>query len=481
MSLTKVTYSMIENGVFDITNYGAVGDGSTDDSDYIQAAIDAVPVAGGVVYFPAGTYRVTKQILIDSKPNIQFLGDGYASVIKPDNGSYIVMLFDNASGSAMLQGLSFDSGNYVNPTMTMVKMTGATAYTTIKDCVFSGCAYGLYLGETYVIKVVDNQFSNCGVCLYATNAEGSVADLLIDGNTFGTCLFGSDPLVRLIYNGVRFTNNYFETESKYRASLYISTNSQDTVVVGNQWFNSGGITIEASNLVTFTGNCMVNSYDSVNKYSFRVNGSAIATISGNTFNAGTLPEAIDCFSLSGTANIVGNTINGWTVGVNLPSSGSVIGNTIANCGTGIKSVSAAAAFVVGNFLSSNTTDINNGGTAANYALNYATTITDTSGGAGTSFGNTPQYVRVREYYANTTAATPGTLADGAGVTVTGFAPSGTGLGDVVMPSYDQDLQGVTLTAYMSSAGNVAYRFQNESGGSVTLTAGNLNAIIRKTS
>lgn len=471
---------MIENGFFDVTNYGAVGDGTTDDSDSIIAAIDAVPAAGGVVYFPIGTYRVTKQILIDGKPNIQMLGDGYASVIKPDNGSYIVMLFDNASGGATLQGLAFDSGNYINPTMTMVKMTGATAYTTIQNCVFSGCAYGLYLAETYVMKVVDNQFSNCGVCLYATNAEGSVADLLIDGNTFGTCTFGSDPLVRLIYNGVRFNNNYFETESKYRASLYISTGSQDTVVSGNQWFNSGGVIIESSNYVTFTGNCMVNSYDSVNKYSFRIASSSIVTISGNTFNAGTLPEPIDCFSISGSASIVGNTINGWTTGVIIPSSGTVIGNTIANCTTGVKSTSTAAAFVIGNFLSSNTTDIDNGGTAANYALNYATTITDTSGGNGTSFGNTPAYVRVREYYANSTAATPGTLADGAGTTVTGFSPSGTGLGDVVMPSYSQDLQGVTLTAYMSSAGNVAYRFQNETGGSVTLAAGNLKAIIRKT-
>ena len=38
--------------------YGAVGDGQTDDTAAIQAAINATP-AGGVCFFPAGTYLVS--------------------------------------------------------------------------------------------------------------------------------------------------------------------------------------------------------------------------------------------------------------------------------------------------------------------------------------------------------------------------------------------------------------------------------------
>lgn len=57
MALTKVTYSMIEGAVANILDFGAVGNGTTDDTAAIQAAIDAVNTAGGgVVFFPEGQY-----------------------------------------------------------------------------------------------------------------------------------------------------------------------------------------------------------------------------------------------------------------------------------------------------------------------------------------------------------------------------------------------------------------------------------------
>ena len=64
MSLTKVSYSMIEGATFSVADYGAVGDSVTDDTAAIQAAFDAAAPTGGTVYFPEGIYRTTSTVKI---------------------------------------------------------------------------------------------------------------------------------------------------------------------------------------------------------------------------------------------------------------------------------------------------------------------------------------------------------------------------------------------------------------------------------
>lgn len=68
---------------------------------------------------------------------------------------------------------------------------------------------------------------------------------------------------------------------------------------------------------------------------------------------------------------------------------------------------------------------------------------------------------------------PPSLADGAGATTT-ITVTGAVLGDFVMgASFDKDLQGILLTAWVSAADTVSIRFQNESGGTLDLASGTL--------
>lgn len=53
-------YAYAEKNTSDVKTYGATGDGVTDDTTAIQAAINAINAAGGgTVFFPAGTYKIT--------------------------------------------------------------------------------------------------------------------------------------------------------------------------------------------------------------------------------------------------------------------------------------------------------------------------------------------------------------------------------------------------------------------------------------
>lgn len=73
---------------------------------------------------------------------------------------------------------------------------------------------------------------------------------------------------------------------------------------------------------------------------------------------------------------------------------------------------------------------------------------------------------------------PPSLAAGSGstgvMTVTGAA-----IGDIVSLGFNQDLQGITLTGYVSAANTVAYRFQNGTAGVIDLAVGTVNATVQK--
>ena len=61
MSLTKVSFSMIEGNAVNIVDYGATGDGATNDAAAIQAALNALEFEGGgtlVVPWPAVSYNL---------------------------------------------------------------------------------------------------------------------------------------------------------------------------------------------------------------------------------------------------------------------------------------------------------------------------------------------------------------------------------------------------------------------------------------
>lgn len=73
---------------------------------------------------------------------------------------------------------------------------------------------------------------------------------------------------------------------------------------------------------------------------------------------------------------------------------------------------------------------------------------------------------------------PANLADGAGVTTT-VTVTGAALGDFVQGvSFSLDLQGITMTGWVSAANTVSVRFQNETGAAIDLLGGTIRAVVR---
>ena len=76
----------LRNKIFDVTHYGATGDGSTDDQANIDIAHTDATANGGTLYFPGGsnsTYRFSTNQTLNSDVTVSF---GAGAIISVDNG-----------------------------------------------------------------------------------------------------------------------------------------------------------------------------------------------------------------------------------------------------------------------------------------------------------------------------------------------------------------------------------------------------------
>ena len=79
MPLTKATNRMTSGAAINVKDHGAVGDGVTDDTVAIQAALDY----GFNIKFPIGNYLISSVLVL--RPKHHLIGSGMAQFINADN------------------------------------------------------------------------------------------------------------------------------------------------------------------------------------------------------------------------------------------------------------------------------------------------------------------------------------------------------------------------------------------------------------
>lgn len=161
-------------GIVNVMRYGAVGDGKTDDTAAIQAAIAAFS-SGDTLIFPPGTYK----------------GDGATRHVIPADVSVMAygatldeVLFSPRARSS-IRGATFTAES------AFVIQSGSATYdpdVTIEDCVFDGVTRAIYdEGNNSASdnmhsgwRIRNNVFDGCDYGFLSVRCR----DFLIDGNIF---------------------------------------------------------------------------------------------------------------------------------------------------------------------------------------------------------------------------------------------------------------------------------------------------------
>lgn len=247
--VTPTNYAFLHYGpVYNILRYGAVGDGSTDDSGAIQDAVDAASQTGGTVYFPPGyKWGIGSQVTISSAFPVNLIGEmtanpnatSSASYIKPLNnitGSMFKYVSPTGSvsggGAGIIRGLSFLDDSDRTYTMTAALDLDSFAAGIVQDCSFHKL-----LGSAILFGfTVQSRFSNihiryCGATSQAAMLARSSGSYQLQGNTF----------VNVI------------SEVNYLAPhLELATNSNDNKFIG-MTFESNETEDEEFNFITLKG------------------------------------------------------------------------------------------------------------------------------------------------------------------------------------------------------------------------------------
>lgn len=278
--------------VLNVKDYGAVGDGTTDDTAAIQGALTAAGSSGGTVYAPAGTYLVNGTLSVSSATRI--IGAGMDDGTSKANTTF---KRTSSTGSPMFQirGAIPGSGDAVSTapvrrismsdftiraassTDTLIQAfytnrnhfarlrfigAGGTAFHGVEfwDSQFDGCMFDL-CGTTNAPAVLlqNRSTATAGAAGYSNDNINRVTFRSCTWETFtSTCiaLDGSSNSSTHLTNNITIDDCKFET-STFQSPMITATTNVISVYISNSYFAANNGSGGAKDIIQWAGASLV--------------------------------------------------------------------------------------------------------------------------------------------------------------------------------------------------------------------------------
>lgn len=425
MALTKVTYSLINGAPANVLDFGAVGDGTTDDTVAIQAALDAAEA----VYFPSGTYKVTGTLDI-STPNRQYIyGDGRTSIISYNattNGAPLFTIGVNRD-NIIFERLDFVNNNSgAKNDISAFVVNGTTNTVRWLHC-------GFYNFDRYGVQLSDAMYYVFEYCSFIS-ISGTLTDTWA----------ASAILATGFYNAITVRNCRFSSVDK-------------AITLGSGADEGASVRIEDCTFESGT----TNAYASLGSYIVLTKVRALK-ITGNYFEAVTPQAGYAAIEMDNchAINISANTFSGDFGGVDYTDTFLyfINGCTAVTCENNW--FNEPKDYVARIFSSTQPIKFHR-----NYYVKNATPVTAYN--AIMAYFNQPSYIELDVSYSF--SWDPGNLVDGAGETSLAQTVDGLVFGDMLMVSASSSLQGILAQGFVVASNTAQIRVQNETGSTIDLS------------
>lgn len=250
--------------VVSVKDFGATGDGSTDDTAAIQAATAAVQGSRVALFFPPGTYKVTSTISITGALSIFGLSRYGTSITWT---STTLNVFSIASDAQVtIVGITFN-GPLNSSAGAIISLAGSSTqnlFSEIRHCQFVGGWNSIVTTAAADWSIEDCYFASFKrIGVYVSNSYNiDAGDSSIEGCTFTPASGATESIYQASSGGLRVINNKI-LGGQYGYRMIMTASSGATLVLlitGNSIENQtvAGVSLERPSGAAIFGSVVVD-------------------------------------------------------------------------------------------------------------------------------------------------------------------------------------------------------------------------------
>ena len=294
------------NQTASVKDFGAIGDGTHDDTSAFQTAINSI-TPYGCLFVPEGTYRISNTITFPSAQGyngITFFGTGFGSIIKPT--SNVKLLFDLVCENLSIKDLAFDGSNTTDAvairiggsngtinngfieiehcqfTVWKTAIQTTTDSWTVKSCYFIDANKAVHgLNNTLNSSVNDCYFLGGETSVHLGRQTQQPEGVRIYDNTMLNTKENTKSILIEAGLEIHIFNNIIDQTGKNGWATYVKPSAGSSIVnvkITNNWLDSGyrggclfsdgvnGLWIESNSLNCASGDAVGFSLSNNNTY-----------------------------------------------------------------------------------------------------------------------------------------------------------------------------------------------------------------------